>query len=44
MGGEGQMRLTDSGEIIDPAEQTDIIGLDTPENADFPHSEEAVDL
>ena len=44
LGGEGQMRLTDSGEIIDPAEQTEIIGTDTPENADFPHPEEAADI
>lgn len=40
LGGEGQMRLSDSGEIIDPAEETEIIGADTPEEADFPRVEE----
>ena len=40
LGGEGQMRLSDSGEIIDPAEEMEIIGADTPENADFPRVEE----
>ena len=40
LGGEGQMRLSDTGEIIDPAEEAEIIGADTPENADFPHGEE----
>lgn len=40
LGGEGQMRLSDSGEIIDPAEETEIIGADTPEEADFPRPEE----
>lgn len=33
LGGEGQMRLTESGEIIDPAEQAEITGADTPEDA-----------
>ena len=40
LGGEGQMRLSDTGAIIDPAEEAEIIGADTPENADFPHGEE----
>jgi segregation and condensation protein B len=44
LGGEGQMRLTDTGEIIDPAEQTEILSSDTPENADFPHPEEAAEI
>ena len=44
LGGEGQMRLTDTGEIIDPAEQTEIFGSDTPESADFPHSEEVTEI
>lgn len=36
LGGEGQMRLNESGEVIDPAEQAEITGADTPEDADFP--------
>ena len=36
MGGEGQMRLNENGEIVDPAEDAEIIGADGPENADFP--------
>ena len=40
LGGEGQMRLSDSGEIIDPAEAAEILGADTPEEADFPRMEE----
>ena len=35
LGGEGQMRLSESGEIIDPAERAEITGADTPEEADF---------
>ncbi|WP_298030633.1 SMC-Scp complex subunit ScpB [uncultured Dysosmobacter sp.] len=31
LGGEGQMRLTENGEIVDPAEQAEITGADTPE-------------
>lgn len=38
MGGEGQMRLSDSGEIIDPAEEAEITGADSPEEADFPEA------
>ena len=40
MGGEGQMRLNDSGEIVDPAEEMEITGADSPEEADFPPTEE----
>ena len=36
LGGEGQMRLDESGQIIDPAEAAEIFGADTPENAAFP--------
>jgi segregation and condensation protein B len=39
LGGEGQMRLTDTGEIVDPMEEVEISGADTPESADFPASE-----
>ena len=35
LGGEGQMRLTDDGLIIDPAEGAEITGADSPETADF---------
>ena len=36
LGGEGQMRLTDDGQIIDPSETAEINGFDAPEDADFP--------
>lgn len=36
MGGEGQMRLSDSGEVVDPTEELEITGTDSPEEADFP--------
>ena len=36
IGGEGQMRLNDSGEVVDLAEEAEITGVDSPENADFP--------
>jgi segregation and condensation protein B len=36
LGGEGQMRLTDDGQIIDPSETIEINGFDAPEEADFP--------
>lgn len=39
MGGEGQMRLNDSGEVVDPAEAAEISGADSPEEADFPGGE-----
>jgi len=39
LGGEGQMRLTEDGQIIDPSEETEITGADTPENAAFPVEE-----
>ena len=38
LGGEGQMRLNEDGQIVDPAEQAEIIGADTPEEAAFPES------
>ena len=44
LGGEGQMRLTDSGEIVDPAEQKTIVGADAPEDADFLYPEEAAEV
>lgn len=39
LGGEGQMRLNDNGEIVDPLEEAEIVGADTPEEADFPVEE-----
>lgn len=39
LGGEGQMRLNDNGEIVDPLEETEIVGADTPGEADFPVEE-----
>ena len=39
LGGEGQMRLGEDGQIIDPSELAEITGSDTPENADFPVEE-----
>ena len=38
LGGEGQMRLTEDGQIVDPAEASEITGADTPEEASFPES------
>lgn len=38
LGGEGQMRLTEDGQIVDPAEAAEITGADTPEKASFPES------
>ena len=35
LGGEGQMRLTDDGQIVDPSEGAEITGADSPETADF---------
>ena len=35
LGGEGQMRLTDDGMIVDPSEGAEITGADSPETADF---------
>ena len=40
LGGDGQMRLGEDGQIIDPDEGVEILGADTPEEADFPHGEE----
>jgi len=36
LGGEGQMRLGEDGQIIDPDAQVKINGADTPETAGFP--------
>ena len=36
LGGDGQMRLNEHGEIVDPTEGLEITGADTPENALFP--------
>ena len=41
LGGDGQMRLGDDGRIVDPAEELEISGADTPENADFPNPQDA---
>ena len=41
LSGEGQMRLNENGQIVDPAEEVEITGTDTPENADFPEDREA---
>jgi len=40
LGGEGQMRLSESGEIIDPAQRAAVTGADTTENAAIQESEE----
>ena len=40
LGGEGQMRLNENGEIVDPAEEAEITGADTPETAAFQEPEE----
>lgn len=40
LGGEGQMRLDDNGDIIDPMEGAKIVGADTPDEANFPVMEE----
>jgi len=34
LGGEGQMRLTDDGQIVDPVEEAEITGIDMPEEVD----------
>ena len=39
LGGEGQMRLGEDGQIIDPEAQMEITGVDTPETAAFPVEE-----
>ncbi len=38
LSGEGQMRLNEDGQIVDPVEAAEITGADTPENAAFPES------
>lgn len=40
LGGDGQMRLGEDGQIIDPDREVEILGADTPEEADFPGAEE----
>ena len=40
LSGEGQMRLNENGQIVDPAEDMEITGTDTPERADFPEDRE----
>ena len=40
LGGEGQMRLDDNGDIIDPLADAKVVGADTPDEADFPVMEE----
>ena len=36
LGGEGQMRINEDGRIVDPADEAEISGADTPETADDP--------
>ena len=40
LGGEGQMRIGDDGQIVDPADTAEITGVDTPETADDPEEME----
>ena len=40
LSGEGQMRMNENGQIVDPAEDMEITGTDTPESADFPEDRE----
>ena len=42
LGSDGQMRLTDDGQIIDPSENAEVFGSDRPEDVAFP-AEEAAD-
>ena len=39
LGSDGQMRLGDDGQIIDPDGEVELLGADTPEEADFPGAE-----
>ena len=39
LGGEGQMRINENGEIVDPADGAEITGADTPETAGPPAEE-----
>jgi segregation and condensation protein B len=39
LGGEGQMRLNENGEIVDPADGMEITDADTPETAQFPDTQ-----
>ena len=40
LGGEGQMRIREDGQIVDPADTAAITGADTPETADDPAEED----
>ena len=40
LGGEGQMRISEDGQIVDPADTAAVTGADTPETADDPAEEE----
>ena len=40
LGGEGQMRLNENGEVVDPSEGAEITGADTPETAAFQEPED----
>ena len=40
LGSDGQMRLGEDGQIIDPDRGVELLGADTPEEADFPGAEE----
>ena len=40
LGGEGQMRISEDGQIVDPADTAAITGADTPETADDPAEED----
>ena len=39
LGGEGQMRIGEDGQIVDPADTAAVTGADTPETADDPAEE-----
>ena len=39
LGGEGQMRIGEDGQIVDPADTAAVTGADTPETADDPEEE-----
>ena len=41
LGSDGQMRLTDDGQIVDPSETAGVFGIDLPENAAFPGEDNA---
>lgn len=41
LGGEGQMRLSEDGTVVDPAEGVEIVDTDTPESAGLMEPDEA---